>query len=822
MKEKPDARLHRYRDKRDFKASPEPAGGPGPARSQALAFVVQKHAARRLHYDFRLELDGTLKSWAVPKGPSLDPKQRRMAVHVEDHPLDYAGFEGTIPPGHYGAGDVIVWDHGTWTPIGDAAAGYRDGKLKFVLHGRKLGGAWTLVRMSPREGERQESWLLIKERDEAARSAAEFDVTAALPDSVLADAAPALPAAAKPAPLPKTFRPALATLVDAQPKGNWSYEVKFDGYRLLARIDGDDVRLFTRNGNDWTARLSDLADAVRGLGLAPAWLDGEIVVQARNGVPDFQALQNAFDRGRQALAEVRYYVFDLPWYAGHDLRAVPLMQRRALLRNLLATRTGGRLCFSEDLAPGDADILEAACEMRLEGVIGKLADSPYPTGRSRQWIKLKCSRRQEFVIGGYTDPQGSREAFGALLLGVFDDAGALHYAGKVGTGFDAARLASVKARLDELGATGSPFAERTPYRNAHWVEPVVVAEVAFTEWTHDGRIRHPVFKGLRADKPAAAIRREAPASLEPDPRPPPSAPPRAERLRITNPDRVIDPASGATKRELVEYYQRVAALMLPHLAGRPLALLRAPDGIDGTTFFQKHADGRQLPGVRALDPAFDPSHAAPFGIDTPAALLGAAQMNVVEIHTWNGRAPDTEHPDRMIFDLDPGEGVAWAQVVEGAQLVQALLDELGLRCFLKGSGGKGLHVVVPLTPRDDWGFVKDFSHAVVRHLATHLRQRFVARSGPRNRVGRIFVDYLRNGRGATTVAAYSARARPGLPVSLPLAWDELPTLRDPAIADIRTPSARLEAAAMHWSAYGRTRQTLAHAAEMLGFEAQPA
>ncbi len=818
MKEKPDAGLRRYREKRDFSATPEPAGQRKPRAAPELAFVVQKHAARRLHYDFRLELDGTLKSWAVPKGPSLDPKQRRMAVHVEDHPLDYAGFEGTIPPGHYGAGEVIVWDRGTWVPIGDAAAGYRDGKLKFVLHGRKLRGAWTLVRMQPREGERQESWLLIKEKDEAARSAAEFDVTAALPDSVLADAPPAIPAAAKPAPLPEEFKPALATLVEAQPKGDWTYEIKFDGYRLLARIDGDDVRLFTRNGNDWTARLPDLADAIRDLRLAPAWLDGEIVVRGRDGVPDFQALQNAFDRGRQALGAVRYYVFDLPFYAGRDLRAVPLTERRALLRSLFAEASGGRILFSEDFAPGDADILDAACGMHLEGVIGKLADSPYPSGRSRQWIKLKCSRRQEFVIGGYTDPQGARDAFGSLLLGVFDDAGALHYAGNVGTGFDAARLASVKKRLDKLTAERSPFAERTPYRNAHWVQPVLVAEVAFTEWTQDGRIRHPVFKGLRADKPAAAIRREAPvaATAESEPPPRPTGP------RVTHPDRVIDAASGATKRELVEYYQRVAALMLPHLAGRPLALLRAPGGLDGPSFFQKHADGRQLPGVRALDPAFDPGHGPPLGIDTASALVGAAQMNVVEFHTWNARVPDTEHPDRMVFDLDPGEGVAWAQVVEGAQLVHALLDEMGLRCFLKSSGGKGLHVVVPLAPRADWGFVKEFSHAVVRHLATHLRQRFVAKSGPRNRVGRIFVDYLRNGRGATTAAAYSARARPGLPISLPLSWDELPSLRDAGIADIRTPMARLEAAAMHWSAYGRTRQTLARAAQMLGFETETA
>ena len=816
MTEKSDE-LQRYRSRRDFGATPEPPGKRSRKHASALSFVVQKHAARHLHYDFRLELEGTLKSWAVPKGPSLDPAQRRMAVHVEDHPLDYGGFEGTIPKGHYGAGEVIVWDRGTWTPIGDAAAGYREGKLKFVLHGRKLTGAWTLVRMRPRDDEREESWLLIKEHDGAARSQAEFDVVEALPDSVLsAPIIPELPAPAKPAALPASFKPALATLVDAKPAGDWIYEIKFDGYRLLARIGDDgEVRLLTRNGNDWTARLPELANAIGDLRLAPAWLDGEIVVLGQHGVPDFQALQNAFDRGRQALGAVRYFVFDLPFYAGRDLRAVPLRQRRELLRQLVARPPGGAIQFSEDFVAGSADLLEAACEMQLEGVIGKLADSPYPHGRSRQWIKLKCSRRQEFVVGGHTDPQGTRQGFGSLLLGVYDDAGMLHYAGNVGSGFDAARLGALKARLDALAAARMPFAERPPYRNAHWVRPELVAEVAFAEWTQEGRVRQAVFKGLRDDKPAAAIRREAPvaAAVAAEPEPPPRG-----SVRISHPERVIDAASGTTKRQLAAYYEAVSALLLPHLAGRPLALLRAPDGIDGQTFFQKHADSRQLPGVRTLDRAFDPGHAPPLGIDTVAGLLGAAQMNVVEFHTWNARAPAVDQPDRMVFDLDPGEGVAWPQVVEAAQLVHALLDELGLRCFLKTSGGKGLHVVVPLAPRDDWATVKEFSHAVVRHLATHARERFVAKSGPRNRVGRIFVDYLRNGRGATTAAAFSARARPGLAISLPLSWDELPRLRSSDLATIRTPRARLEAAAATWAGYGRTRQTLARAMKTLGLE----
>jgi bifunctional non-homologous end joining protein LigD len=857
--------LQKYRAKRDFSATPEPPGAPA-AAAPRLAFVVQKHAARRLHYDFRLELDGTLKSWAVPKGPSLDPTQRRMAVHVEDHPLEYGDFEGTIPAGHYGAGEVIVWDTGEWTPQGDPAAGYRDGKLKFVLHGHKLNGGWTLVRMRPREGEKQESWLLIKERDEYARREAEYSVVDALPGSVKKSAAdtaeptakaaakrsvakgaassqteaparpvaerpartrrkgraPPLPSSAVKAALPRSLAPALATLVDAVPQaGDWIYEIKFDGYRLLARCEGEAVRLFTRSGKDWTERLPALAGAVRELRFDSAWLDGEIVVIGANGVPDFQALQNAFDRrSGKELAAVQYFLFDLPFFAGHDLRAVPLAERRELLRDLVEGAPPP-LRFSEAFSAPGGDLLASACRLGLEGLIGKRADAKYPAGRSQLWIKVKCGQRQEFVVGGYTDPQGTRAAFGSLLLGVYDDDGKLHYAGNVGTGFDVPGLQTLHKRLGELATTRCPFAE-VPERRisgaaSHWVRPELVAEVAFSEWTADGRLRQPVFKGLRSDKPATAIRRETAAAADAPPTDAGKPSPRLPAMRITNPERVVDSASGVTKRELIGYYERVGALFLPHLKDRPVALVRAPDGIDGTQFFQKHADEKRLPGLRALDPALDTDHEPMIAIDTRQAILSAAQMNVIEFHTWNARVATIEQPDRMIFDLDPGEGVGWPTIVEGAQLVHGVLDALGLRCFLKSSGGKGLHVVVPFAPKHDWTTVKEFSHAIVRHLAQHARQRFVAKSGARNRVGRIFVDYIRNGRGATTVAAYSARARPGLGISLPLGWDELPTLRPTELATVRTEQARLEAAAETWAGYPRVRQTLRGAMQTLGF-----
>ncbi len=567
----PDA-LRPYFKKRDFAVTSEPKGGAA-SKAGRLSFVVQKHAARSLHYDFRLELDGTLKSWAVPKGPSLDPADKRMAVHVEDHPIDYGRFEGEIPKGRYGAGSVIVWDNGTWEPIGDARAGYRAGKLKFRLHGKKLTGGWALVRIHGRAAERQEPWLLIKERDEAARPAAQYCVVEAEPGSVLSNrviqdrpprapkkaassaararasavskpalaqasaageppppkgmaarkqaaaakasarAAPAtvaLPEGAKPAALPATLAPQLATLVAQTPTdAGWIYEIKFDGYRLLARIDGDDVRLYTRNGNDWSSRLKGLASAVRALGVGSAWLDGEIVVAGANGAPDFNLLQNAFDSARTD--SIQYYLFDIPYYAGHDLRAVPLVKRRAQLRALLdAAPASERIRFSEDFHASPEELLHNACRMHFEGVIGKRADSPYVSRRSPTWIKLKCTQRQEFVIGGYTDPKGSRTGIGSLLLGIHDEAGTLHFAGGVGTGFDQATLAAVKKALSKVASQEMPFAEKPPGK-AHWVEPRLVAEVSFGEWTPDGRIRHAVFLGLRADKPAKSIIREQPA-----------------------------------------------------------------------------------------------------------------------------------------------------------------------------------------------------------------------------------------------------------------------------------------------------------------------
>lgn len=844
-------RLAAYRAKRDFGVTSEP--GPELARSgPQLSYVIQKHHATRLHYDFRLELDGTLLSWAVPKGPSFDPKEKRLAVHVEDHPLSYGGFEGTIPKGQYGAGTVIVWDRGAWLPDSEhPARDYHAGKLKFRLEGEKLHGRWSLVRTRRSEDERQEQWLLIKEADEFARPHAEYDVTDVLPDSVIQhplSTSPALAAREEHAPLraadlpgarkaalPAHLSPQLATLVDQAPGGSadWLYEIKLDGYRLLARIEGDDVRLYTRSGKDWTDKLQPQAEALKRLPLRSAWIDGEIVVLDEQNRPSFQLLQNAFEHARAG--SISFVAFDLPFAEGHDLRKTPLRERRALLAQLLQPHLGERLRFSETVDGPPEQLLQAACGLQLEGLIGKRADAPYVEGRTQSWIKLKCQQRQEFVIVGFTEPKGSRSGLGALLLAVHDEHGRLQYAGRVGTGFDTRSLRALRQQLDAIESSqsavaGDPRAKPSGSEIVHWVQPTLVCEVAFAEWTDEGSVRHAVFQGLRNDKPAKDVRKEhAVPPIDPSPAPPQHAAGRAHAkhasqgapevhgLKISHPDRVLDPASGITKLELVEYYDLVAPQILPHLKARPVALVRAPDGIGGELFFQKHVQQLNIPKLRRLGPEIDPPHPSLIVIDNPTALVGAAQMGVVELHTWNAVYTSIEKPDRIVFDLDPGEGLPWARLVEAAELTKTLLDELGLKSFLKTSGGKGLHVVVPLQRRHGWDFCRAFSQAVTLHLANTLPQRFAAKMGAKNRVGKVFVDYLRNNRGATSACAFSARARPHLGVSVPVAWDELVELRGGDHWTVRTVPQRLEDLKGHdpWADYEASRQTLTQASRML-------
>ncbi|VVN82914.1 DNA ligase D [Pseudomonas fluorescens] len=785
--------LSEYNRKRDFGVTGEPAGRApaGKRNASALSFVIQKHNARNLHYDFRLELDGVLLSWAVPKGPSLDPSQKRLAVHVEDHPLSYGSFEGSIPAGQYGAGDVIVWDRGIWQPHDDPRKAYAAGKLTFTLVGEKLSGDWTLVRTRLKGSGDKEQWLLIKEKDAQARPADDYDIVQAQPDSVVSDASagksnvkfnvkynakPSTKATRQQAAataLPEQFNPQLATLVDRAPEGDWQYEIKFDGYRMLTRIRDGEVRLFTRNGHDWTERLPRQVKALQALKLKDSWLDGEVVSLNGDGLPDFQALQNAFDIGRSL--DIVYYLFDAPFLNGQDQRQAPVEARRAALKDALAVSRSKLLRFSEAFTAHPRDIFESACDLALEGVIGKRLGSPYVSSRSADWIKLKCRLRQEFVIVGYTRPQGSRSGFGALLLAVNDDAG-LVYAGRVGTGFDHAALKAIYAQLKPLERKASPLEKplsSAQARGVHWVEPTLVGEVQFAEWTREGVVRQAAFVGLRSDKPAAEIIHEQPRTanaMKP-------AKKTSAAVTITHPDRVIDPQSGTRKQHLAQFYDSISQWILPFLRHRPVSLLRAPEGIEGESFFQKHSEHLAIPNIKHLDQALDPGHARLMEIDSTPALIGAVQMGAVEFHTWGATSDKIETPDLFVLDLDPDPALPWKAMLEAAQLTLSVLDELGLQAFVKTSGGKGLHLVVPLARRDGWDTVKAFAKAIAQFMTEQLPERFTATSGPKNRVGKIFIDYLRNARGASTVAAYSVRARPGLPVSVPISREELKGLR---------------------------------------------
>ena len=623
-----------------------------------------------------------------------------------------------------------------------------------------------------------------------------------------------MPARAVKRAAPRTLRPVLATLVDALPgtPDDWLFEVKFDGYRLLARIDSREIRLITRNGHDWTSKLPHLTKGLASLKLKPGWVDGEIVVPGGHSGTSFQKLQNAFESARTR--DIVFYLFDIPFYDGYDLTRVPLSARRTLLESLL--RKGAPpILFSQTFDASPDELLKSACQLGFEGIIGKRKTSIYDSRRSPDWIKLKCSQRQEFVIGGWTDPKGSRTGLGSLLLGVHDADGALVYAGKVGTGFDDRSLRELQTKLKGLATTKRPFRDPTPgERNAHWVQPKLIAEVTFSEWTHGGHLRHPVFHGLRADKPPEAIVREEPEHLlGPDLEE--ATPEVLSRIKISNPDRVIDSSTGATKLDVVRHYASVGTLMMEHLAGRPVSLVRYPQGIKRQGFFQKHLERASLEGVRQLDPRLDPAHPPLIEVAEPVGLVSAAQMNVIELHTWNALKTHIHQPDRITLDLDPGTGVEWSTMQKVAGLLRSFLTELGLPAYLKTSGGSGLHVVTPIRRQYDWDTVKDFSQGIVEHLARTLPQLVVAKSGAKNRVGRIYIDYLRNGFGATTVSAWSVRARPGLGVSVPVSWAELASLKSAAQWTVRNVGDRLEVGNAPWKDYSRSARNITTAMKRL-------
>jgi bifunctional non-homologous end joining protein LigD len=836
--------LERYRQKRNFRITPEPEGGVGKRTNAALKFVIQKHAARRLHYDFRLELDGVMLSWAVPKGPSLDPNDKRLAMHVEDHPMEYGDFEGVIPAKQYGAGTVMLWDRGTWIPKTEPKEAYEKGRLKFELNGEKLRGGWNLVRS--RSGKYGgESWLLIKEADEYARLGEAASIVDDMPDSVatgrslkeIAESGDRVwhsdksvaanvkagavakskgvtgigkVTGARKAPLPNFIEAELATLTKTAPEGaNWIHEIKYDGYRMLCRIAEGSARMISRNKKDWTGNFSSIARAAARLPVKTAWLDGEVVALDPKGRSSFQALQNALSASPPA--DLVYLVFDLLYLDGFDLTRVNLTERKELLHSLLSG-VGGGIRYSDHFSvPGKA-FLDNACKLGLEGMISKRRDLAHHAGRSGAWLKIKCARRQEMVVGGFTDPGGSRRGFGALLLGVYDDKGKLLYSGRVGTGFDDELLSSLRRTLDALEQPKSPF-ENPPRgadaRGVHWVKPKLVAEVEFTEWTSDGTLRHPAFLGLRADKRATDVVRETERTVEEAERTmedtrtkakapklaavrksaPGNAPKVTPAVRksvpadqpgsiagivLSNPDKVLYPEAGFTKRDLARYYERVGDWILPHLAQRPLTLYRCPNGWNKPCFYQKNADSSVIDAIdRVKIPGGNGTPSLYMMANSLTAVVGLVQMGTLELHPWGSTAERLAYPDRLTFDLDPDDKVTWDDLKKAALLVKTLLENVGMQVFLKTTGGKGLHVVVAIEPSIDWEDAKGFTKAAAELLERTFPDRFTSKLLKVSRGGKIFIDYLRNAEGATAVGAYSIRARANAPVSTPVEWSEL-------------------------------------------------
>jgi bifunctional non-homologous end joining protein LigD len=791
--------LDSYRAKRNFSKTPEPSGEkPAKKKRKGNSYLIQKHAARRMHYDFRLEMDGVLKSWAVPEGPSLIPNKKRLAVHVEDHPLDYGSFEGVIPEGEYGAGTVMVWDEGTWEPDFDPKFGYQKGHLKFHLNGKKLKGQWHLVRMAPKPHEKKEMWLLFKSDDEAARAADEPDIlelarsatSGRSMDEIAADhdriwssrgggevkvgkakrkraeknpVDPADLPKAKTGAMPKFIEPSLPTAVEKAPSAaDWVHEIKYDGYRVQARIENGKAKLLTRNGLDWTERFGGIGKAVASLPVTSAIVDGEVVVHTEAGVASFSALVDALKGGAGNLV---FYGFDLMHLDGFDLRDTPLKDRKAALQKIIAAHgDDSRLRFSEHIEGEGETIFQHAGRLGLEGIVSKRISSGYQSGRTNTWVKVKCADRDLFVIAGYIPSTASKRAIGSLVLAQHKS-GKLVASGHVGSGFSAADAHELWRTLDALRVKDAPIEDENAIsKGAKWIEPRLVAEIEFRGRTGSDVIRHATFREL-VDVDPKTVKRDATKASTSKPEP------EAPTVKLTNPARLLWPDQGVTKQGLVDFYTEIADWILPHIAGRPLSLVRCPGGVQEQCFFQKHRWAGLSDAVRSVPiPGEDEPMIA---IDNLSDLLELVQASVLEIHPWGARADRPEQPDRVTIDLDPGDDVPWEQTIEAALEVRTRLADLKLESFVKTTGGKGLHVVFPLTPKADWDTIKAFAQSIAEQMAADTPRHYTANMAKKQRGGRIFVDYLRNGRGATAVAAYSTRAKPGAAVSTPLAWSEL-------------------------------------------------
>lgn len=817
--------LERYRAKRNFDLTPEPSGTEPVKAAGDGFFVVQKHAARRLHYDFRLALGGVLKSWAVTKGPSLDPHDKRLAVEVEDHPVAYGDFEGVIPQGQYGGGTVMLWDRGRWEPVGDPVEGLAKGHLKFRLFGQRLKGTWALVRMGGKAArEKHPNWLLIKERDEEAHEGGEPVTEAAQTsvatgrtmeeiaqqrdrvwqsshqnDNVAVD--PLRPAAKQrrrklrgTAPLPDFIPPQLATRVKRPPAGpDWLHEIKFDGYRVLAHIAGGEIRLLTRHGKDWTVRFQPIPAVLAKLDCAQALVDGEMVVLGPTGISDFSLLQATL--AGEAKHPLTFETFDLLHLDGEDLTRRPLEARKTMLQTLIAgLGRQSNVVYSDHVQDLGDRFFSQACQLALEGVVSKRRDAPYRPGRTDSWVKSKCIERQEFVIGGYVKSTVAGKGIRSLLLGYYEG-NTLRYAGRVGTGFTEASSRAIRAELDKIRRDTPPFDPPPPgsTRDVIWVEPEKVCEVEFLTWTQDGLLRHASFKGMREDKPAREVTIERAAET---PRPRTGKAMKQEdegplaKIHLTHPERVLDPESGLTKQGLAQYLALVADRMLPHVVQRPISFVRCPGGTGKACFYQKHSEAALPSGIGSVTIREKKGTDDYLTIENAEGLIGLAQMGVLEIHPWGARIDDIERPDRMIFDFDPDPAVPFDWVVEAAIQMRKKLDALGLESFLKTTGGKGLHVVAPIKRQYEWPVIKEFARAAANALAAGSN-RYVTTMTKTKRTGKIFIDFFRNDRGATAVAPYSTRARSGAPVAVPLDWSEAVASLAPAHFTVETVPRRL-------------------------------
>ncbi|QQR37002.1 DNA ligase D [Devosia oryziradicis] len=815
MASKADTLLREYKAKRDFTKTQEPSGGK--SSGKGYRFVVQKHDATRLHYDFRIELDGVLKSWAVTKGPSDNPEDKRLAVRVEDHPLDYGSFEGTIPEGEYGGGTVMLWDEGTWEPLGDPHASLEAGDLKMRIHGHRMKGEWVLVHMKGRDSKRKsgpprENWLLIKHRDDYARdhetlterftksvsSGRDLDGIAKGLKSKKKTETPhdavwhsdkqkavdnPVPAKrkGKVADLPAFREPQLATLVTSVPEGSdWVFEMKYDGYRCLAAISGEQVQLFTRTGKDWTTQFQAIVPPLTRITKGTALIDGELCAFNDSGRTDFSTLKDHLSNG----GPLTFFAFDLLEQDGENLAKLPLVERKGRLETLLGKVESSSLVqFSAHVTGNGQKVFDTVCREGHEGIIAKEANAPYRGERTRSWLKIKCGKRQEFVIAGWS-PSSKKKTFASLLLGTWED-GKLVYRGRVGTGFTMESAHQLQQQLDSRARKTNPFANvpRPIARNARWVTPELVAEIGYTEFTPDGILRHPSFLALREDKPAGDVRLDTP---EATPKVAAAAldgkvgiaAAEAAGIKLTSPDRVVYPGQGVTKADLVAYYAAVAERMLPYIAKRPLSLLRCPQGRAKYCFFQKHDTGAFPDAMKSmLIEENDGDKESYFYIEDLAGLIGGTQMNVLEWHLWGSRIDAVDKPERIIFDIDPDEGLGFEHVREAANIIRGDLEALGLETYPLVSGGKGVHVIAPLRPKIEWPETKQFCRGFAQRLAEKYPDRFTANIRKVNRKGKLFVDYLRNERGSTAIAPWSSRSRQGAPAAVPVTWEELQSIQ---------------------------------------------